>query len=81
MPGLLGLRTHEGTRNHLQEIRSQIVSVRPGEGWTQPSAGPSSDPGVGPLVPLCVVLMVWFGFHGTQYKVSTWPCFYPVVLG
>lgn len=57
--GASGSKDMKVLRNHLQEIRSQIVSVSiPGEGWTQPSTRPCSDQGVGPL---CASL---YGSHG-----------------
>ena len=67
--GASGSKDMKVLRNHLQEIRSQIVSVSiPGEGWTQPSAGPSSGQGIGPL---CASLygsrgLVWFSGDPVQ---------------
>lgn len=67
--GASGSKDMKVLRNHLQEIRSQIVSVSiPGEGWTQPSAGPASGQGFGPL---CASLygsrgLVWFSGDPVQ---------------
>lgn len=70
--GASGSKDMKVLRNHLQEIRSQIVSVsmRACKGQELPSAQPPGDPW------RWAALSVWFRFQGTQYEVAAWTCFY-----
>lgn len=76
--GASGSKDMKVLRNHLQEIRSQIVSVSiAGEGGNPAFA----QPVWWPLNLGLFMLPSWFGFQGTQYEVAVWTCFYPIALG